>query len=552
MSDFKKHICFFFFISIFYSCGINRSLHHVPLELPKESDKPTVIRLSDTLITHQQGYLVRNAHKIWELHIQGNPSQLGLLSGALAEDLVKKQERIFLNHLRKIVPSKFKQKLLRTFLRWYNRKLYLNIKEEYKTEIYGVSQYTDTSFNYMASPYLRSLYLHGAHDIGHAVQDLALVGCTSLAVWGNKTMDGELLIGRNLDFYAGDDFAEDKVISFVNPEKGIPFASVSWAGMIGVLSGMNKEGLTVTINAGKSKMPLVAKTPISLLTREILQYATTIDEAIKIAKQRPVFVSESILVSSAKDKKAVIIEVSPNNFGVYEVQNTNQLVCSNHFQSSSYQNDKRNIKHIKESHSLYRMERIQELLANEEKMTPEKIAQILRNKEGLKEQLIGYGNEKAINQLLAHHAVIFKPESRIMWVSSSPYQLGAFVAYDLNKVFDQQKTKVTHLPELTIAKDSFLDTKAYADYQLYRKYDKLLDKTINEKETLTPDFIRKYQELNPNLWSVYYKLGLYQYSHKFYTEALYNFEKALTLEITTLLDRNKVQNYLKKTKKKLS
>lgn len=552
MNNSKKHIGTFFVILIFYSCGIHKSVHHLPLNLPKESDKPAVIRLSDTLVTHQQGYLVRNAHKIWELHIQGNPSQLGLLSGALAENLVKKQERIFFNHLGKIVPSKFKQKLLRTFLKWYNRKLYLNIKEEYKTEIYGVSQYTDTSFNYMASPYLRSLYLHGAHDIGHAVQDLALIGCTSLAVWGNKTMDGELLIGRNLDFYAGDDFAEDKVISFVNPEKGIPFASVSWAGMIGVLSGMNKEGLTVTINAGKSKMPLVAKTPISLLTREILQYATTIDEAIKIAKQRPVFVSESILVSSAKDKKAVIIEVSPNNFGVYEVQNTNQLVCSNHFQSSSYQNDKRNIKHIKESHSLYRMERIQELLANEEKMTPEKIAQILRNKEGLKEGTIGYGNEKAINQLLAHHAVIFKPESRIMWVSSSPYQLGAFVAYDLNKVFDQQKTKVTHLPELTIAKDSFLDTKAYADYQLYRKYDKLLDKTINEKETLTPDFIRKYQELNPNLWSVYYKLGVYQYSHKLYTEALHNFEKALTLEITTLLDRNKVQNYLKKTKKKLS
>ncbi|AMO20990.1 C45 family autoproteolytic acyltransferase/hydolase [Flavobacterium columnare] len=552
MNNSKKHIGTFFVILIFYSCGIHKSVHHLPLNLPKESDKPAVIRLSDTLVTHQQGYLVRNAHKIWELHIQGNPSQLGLLSGALAENLVKKQERIFFNHLGKIVPSKFKQKLLRTFLKWYNRKLYLNIKEEYKTEIYGVSQYTDTSFNYMASPYLRSLYLHGAHDIGHAVQDLALIGCTSLAVWGNKTMDGELLIGRNLDFYAGDDFAEDKVISFVNPEKGIPFASVSWAGMIGVLSGMNKEGLTVTINAGKSKMPLVAKTPISLLTREILQYATTIDEAIKIAKQRPVFVSESILVSSAKDKKAVIIEVSPNNFGVYEVQNTNQLVCSNHFQSSSYQNDKRNIKHIKESHSLYRMERIQELLANEEKMTPEKIAQILRNKEGLKEGTIGYGNEKAINQLLAHHAVIFKPESRIMWVSSSPYQLGAFVAYDLNKVFDQQKTKVTHLPELTIAKDSFLDTKAYVDYQLYRKYDKLLDKTINEKETLTPDFIRKYQELNPKLWSVYYKLGVYQYSHKLYTEALHNFEKALTLEITTLLDRNKVQNYLKKTKKKLS
>src|SRR5690554_7235369 len=128
------------------------------------------------------------------------------------DSLLYKQEHVFFDKIKDFVPSERKQKRLRKFLQWYNRKLYKHVPEEYKAEIYGLSRYVPETYNYIAPPYIRSLYLHGAHDIGHALVDLAMIGCTSTALWGDQTPDGELIIGRNLDFYAGDEFAEEKVI----------------------------------------------------------------------------------------------------------------------------------------------------------------------------------------------------------------------------------------------------------------------------------------------------------------------------------------------------
>lgn len=545
-------IAIVFFTVLFSNCGIKKGLRDFPSVKQYDTLIPRLIYNTDSLKITAQAYLYQNKQKLWELYVQGDPYQIGLKIGTLTEQLYQKQETVFFTKVEEFVPSAFKQKILVKMLRFYNRHLYRYIPEEFKTEIYGVSRYATNRFDYLGNAYQRNLYLHGAHDIGHAFQDLALVGCSSLAVWGENTIDSSLLIGRNFDFYAGDDFAENKIISFIKPDQGYAFMSVSWAGMIGVVSGMNEEGLTVTLNAAKSAIPLKAKTPISIVAREILQYASNIEEAIAIAEKKEVFVSESILVGSAKDNKAIIIEIAPKNFGIYDMPNGSVIICSNHFQSEAFALDKRNNKQIEESHSKYRWNKIKEIIDEEHRLSPIKMADLLRNTEGLDNKEIGYGNEKALNQLLAHHSVIFQPEKRLVWVSSNPYQLGQFVAYDLNTIFSNnfENVKSQAIDSLTISEDPFLQTQKYVDYELFRKENQVLEQKIRTLDTIDEDIIKAYQQLNPEFWLVYYNAGKYYYRQKNYQAAKIAFEQALTKEVTTILAEQEIKKYLKKIKRK--
>ena len=546
-----KRVCAFTILILFLnSCGVSKSLQDRPDVSRYDATIPEKVKINDSTFVSGNNFFLKNKQGQWELYVEGNPVQIGKITGSLTQDLMQKQEAIFFNKVEDLVPSKSQQYLLRKFLAWYNRKMYLHIPDEYKAEIYGLSQFSSSNFSEIGAPYLRLLYLHGAHDIGHAMQDLMLVGCSSFAVWGDKTVDGELLIGRNFDFYAGDDFAKEKIIAFVNPSEGHKFMSVTWGGMIGVVSGMNDQGLTVTINAGKSEIPLVAKTPISIVTREILQYSSTIEEAVAIAKKREVFVSEAIFVGSAKDKKAAIIEVAPDNFGVYEVENTDELICSNHFQSEAYKNDERNLKWIAESHSVYRFKRMEELISEENKLDVPEAISILRNKKGLDDKEIGFGNEKALNQLLAHHGIVFKPESRKVWVSSNPYQLGEFVEYDLDEIFKNREgnpaKKTISTSKGNISEDPFVHSKEYKDYEEYRVLERELEDAIENNKTISEKKLFELQQKNPEYWKAYYLAGKYYFEKKYDAAAKNAFKIALSKEMTTVPDKENIERYLKK------
>ena len=544
---------------LYFSADMLTPKHEPGIIMTKVSHADTTIMVpaevlyNDTLdLRYYDGNFLRHSESgLWELFVKGDAFQRGEAIGKLSSDLLHYQEKVFVDQIREIVPSDSYLKFLRFFIVLFNRHLGENVLEEYRNEIYGISLSCTHEYDFIGTPYERQLNYHSAHDLGHAMQDYMLVGCSSFATWGTQSADSSLLIGRNFDFYVGDAFAENKQVAFYTPDQGYKFASVGWPGMIGVLSGMNETGLTVTINAAKSAVPTGSATPISILTREILQYASTIDEAFAIAKKRKTFVSESILIGSAKDGKAAIIEKSPEKTVLFKGKESDRLISTNHYQSEEFSKDERNMENIRTSDSPYRFARLKELINENMPIDASKAASILRNHKGLQDADLGLANEMAINQFIAHHSVIFQPEKRLMWVSTSPWQCGKYVAYDLNKIFNDtiNLQHEIYSSNLTIPADEFTETPEFQHLLTYKKLTPLLLKKIRKKEKIEEHVLKTYEASNPSLYYVYEVMGDYYEAMQQPQQAIAYWQKALKKPIPKLQEKERIQQKIQKQSK---
>ncbi len=477
---------------------------------PSEGEAVVV---SDSLRRWNDSAVRLNADGLWEMKVSGTPFERGEAIGKLVPDLVRNQEKVFADKLFEMIPNAHYRDFLCYFITIFNRRLGRSVPKEYRQEIKAMSTVCTDELAKFGDPYERQMQYHSAHDIGHVMQDYMLVGCTSFAVWGSESSDSSLLVGRNFDFYMGEDFARNKLVLFEKPDTGYAFVSVTWPGMLGVLSGMNTEGLTVTINASKLETPKMSATPISILTKKILQYASTIEEAWQIAGEYRTFVSESILVSSAKDGRAAIIEKTPSEMALYDPaatdKNVQRVVCANHYQSSKFWDNPVNQENIKMTDSMVRFRRVEHLLDSLGKIDPERAAFILRDTRGVDGEPIGYCNELSVNQMLAMHSVIFKPVQRKIWVSTSPWQLGAFVCYDLNKVLSSDFSETISESSQRIPEDSFVSTEAFNNVLEFKKMMPVIKAAEHSGRVIPTDSLDWFVGLNPLYYNAYNTVGDY-------------------------------------------
>jgi len=112
----------------------------------------------------------------------------------------------------------------------------------------------------------------------------------------------------------------------------------------------------------------------------------------------------------------------------------------------------------------------------------------------------------SINQYISHHAVIFKPTERVMWISTAPWQLGKMVKYDLNELFNLNRP-ATKNNYHDIPADSIQIAQNVRYVVEFREKSKALLTLTKLEQRVSNTFRDSYIALNPDFFQTFINLG---------------------------------------------
>jgi isopenicillin-N N-acyltransferase like protein len=146
-----------------------------------------------------------------------------------------------------------------------------------------------------------------------------------------------LWIGRTFALPGLDDGGESALplITIAHPEGRIAWAGVGWPGELGVVSGVNAQGIAVMVHPTRTGDVRTTRTarPIALLARAVLEQAKTLDEAVKILETTPTLGAAVFVIADGtgtwvfleRTPTKAIVERAPKVPAIGDVLTTNAL-----------------------------------------------------------------------------------------------------------------------------------------------------------------------------------------------------------------------------------
>lgn len=201
--------------------------------------------------------------------VQGTPYAMGESQGKLMREEVRGLLTAFLGRIQKAGGERFSNKTLDAA--WDSVSPYVH--KRFEAEMRGLAAGAGVPFE----------TVRRAHMIP-VVNDYS---CSGVALWGTSTRDGHLYQIRNLDFSMDWQLQDYPALVVYAPTEGIPHVNVTFAGVIGVNTGMNAKGIALTEigdTPGKEYPFNLDGAHFMTLFRDILYDAERLDGALRMVR----------------------------------------------------------------------------------------------------------------------------------------------------------------------------------------------------------------------------------------------------------------------------
>lgn len=409
--------------------------------------------------------------KLLEVGLRGSPSDIGYEHARLLYPEMVENEGILLGRFRDQVSSSLARGLLLDLaeLRYahVDRGMSASRREEIAA---GARGFQPDPYAGLFPTYQRFIYLNALYDMALSFEHSPLIGCTTFTFGGDALEGGGGILARAFDFEVDEVFDRHKAVFLVRESGQLPFASVAWPGLVGVVSGMNAEGVAVVVHGARGGSPRAEGEPVVHALRRVLSTAHDSEEALRALAEQPAMVSHIVILND-KNGRAAVVERVPGRPNFVRFLPA-KAATTNHFEGPGAA-DPKNLAVREHTSTLPRRSRGDELLArlpahlsSDEAVSD--AVNLLRDRRGPGDKQLALGDRDAINALIATHGVVMDTKRRILWVSESPHLLGRFVAFDLTRLLAADYDP-EHPPELdATAEDPLLSSGEYDRFRAHQ------------------------------------------------------------------------------------
>jgi hypothetical protein len=440
--------------------------HAARLEPPALSLPQASVATSPSGLRRLGPSYARRRGSLLEVGLRGTPETIGYGHARLMYREMVENEGILLGRFKEQVPLGAARSLLLDLAQLRYRHVNEQMSADRLREIAaGAAGFQPDPYADMFPTFQRFVYLNALYDISLSFEGSPLIGCTTFTFDHEYTADGSGMLARAFDFEVDDIFDRRKAVFLVREAGKIPFASVAWPGLVGVVSGMNLEGVAVVVHGGRAREPRAVGEPVVHALRRVLSEAHTTEDAARLLAQHSPMVSHIVIVTDAHGRSAVIERAPGEQDSVRPLPS--RAATTNHFESA-LRDDPKNLRVRDKTSTLPRRARADRLLAelpSGAPVAPLDAARLLRDRDAADGSALPLGDRRAINALIATHGVIMQTGTRVLWVSEAPHLLGKFRAFDLQRLlapdYDPEHDTATsdELPE-----DELLTSGRYAQW----------------------------------------------------------------------------------------